>query len=123
MNWRSLSGPCASRKRSPGGIEYVLYFEHFQVVCEKRTGEVTMENQSASAKDIKATIHEEWRGAAPLWMKWYTKLSSQSRSATELVVNGAALSSGQHVLDLASGSGEPALSVAKVVGSSGRVVA
>jgi|HubBroStandDraft_6_1064221.scaffolds.fasta_scaffold01752_6 SAM-dependent methyltransferase len=82
-----------------------------------------MENQSASAKDIKATIHEEWRGAAPLWMKWYTKLSSQSRSATELVVNGAALSSGQHVLDLASGSGEPALSVAKVVGSSGRVVA
>jgi ubiquinone/menaquinone biosynthesis C-methylase UbiE len=82
-----------------------------------------MENPAASAKDIKATIHEEWRGAAPLWMKWYAKLAWQSRSATELAVNGAALSDGQHVLDLASGSGEPALSIARVVGSSGRVVA
>jgi len=82
-----------------------------------------MENQAASAKDIKATIHEEWQGAAPLWKKWYTKLASQSRSATELVVIGAALSPGQHVLDLASGTGEPALSIANVVGPNGRVVA
>jgi ubiquinone/menaquinone biosynthesis C-methylase UbiE len=82
-----------------------------------------MENQAASAKDIKATIHEEWQGAAPLWMKWYEKLSSQSRSATELVVQGATLSPGQRVLDLASGTGEPALSIAKAVGPSGRVVA
>jgi len=82
-----------------------------------------MEDQAASAKHIKATIHEEWRGAAPVWMKWYAKLSSQSRRATELLVSGAALSPGQHVLDLASGTGEPALSIAKVVGSSGRVVA
>jgi SAM-dependent methyltransferase len=82
-----------------------------------------MENQAASAKDLKATIHEEWRGAAPLWMKWYAKLASQSRGATELVVSGAALLGGQHVLDLASGSGEPALSIAKLVGPSGRVVA
>jgi SAM-dependent methyltransferase len=82
-----------------------------------------MENQAASAKDIKATIHDEWQGAAPLWKKWYTKLASQSRGATELVINGAALSPGQHVLDLASGTGEPALSIANVVGPNGRVVA
>jgi ubiquinone/menaquinone biosynthesis C-methylase UbiE len=82
-----------------------------------------MENRTASAKDIKATIYEEWQGAAPLWMKWYEKLSWQSRSATELVVQGGLLSAGQHVLDLASGTGQPALSVAKAVGPSGRVVA
>jgi ubiquinone/menaquinone biosynthesis C-methylase UbiE len=82
-----------------------------------------MENQAASAKDIKATIREEWQGAAPLWKKWYEKLASQSRSATDLVVQGAALSPGQHVLDLASGTGESALSVAKAVGAAGRVVA
>jgi SAM-dependent methyltransferase len=82
-----------------------------------------MENQAASAKDIKATIHEEWQGAAPLWKKWYSKLAWQSRRATELVVIGAALSPGQHVLDLASGTGEPALSIADVVGPNGRVVA
>jgi ubiquinone/menaquinone biosynthesis C-methylase UbiE len=82
-----------------------------------------MDNRAPSPKDIKATIHEEWKGAAPLWMKWYEKLSWQSRAATDLVVQGALLSSGQHVLDLASGSGQPALSVAKAVGPSGRVVA
>jgi ubiquinone/menaquinone biosynthesis C-methylase UbiE len=81
-----------------------------------------MGNQEAYAKDIKATIHEEWRDAAPLWMKWHAKLSAQSRRATKLVVDGAALSEGQHVLDLAGGTGEPALSIARVVGSSGRVV-
>jgi ubiquinone/menaquinone biosynthesis C-methylase UbiE len=102
---------------------YVSYTFNPCSASVKQSGEVTMENQAASAKDIKATILEEWRDAAPLWQKWYPKLSWQSRSATELIVKGAALSSGQHVLDLASGSGEPALSIAKAVGASGRVVA
>ena len=75
------------------------------------------------AKDVKATIHAEWQGAAPQWKKWYAKLAWQSRGATELVVRGAALSTGLHVLDLASGTGEPALSIAKAVGPTGRVVA
>ena len=82
-----------------------------------------MEKRAASSHDIKATIHEEWQDAAPLWMKWYEKLSSQSRSATEMVVRGALLSPGLRVLDLASGSGQPALSIAEAVGPSGRVVA
>jgi len=45
------------------------------------------------------------------------------RQATELVVKGAALSRGMHVLDLAAGSGEPALSVSAAVGPEGRVTA
>ena len=73
--------------------------------------------------NYKEVIRQEWTGAAPLWQKWYKKLAIQTREVTELVVNGAELSSGMTVLDLASGTGEPALTLAKAVGPHGRIVA
>lgn len=82
-----------------------------------------MNDKPTSAEQLKETIRLEWRDAAPLWKKWYTKLAMQSRAATELVVEGANLSPGLKVLDLASGSGEPALSIAKAVAPGGQVVA
>ncbi len=71
----------------------------------------------------KEVIRQEWLEAVPHWKKWFDKLSFQSRSATQLVVEGAQLSHELHVLDLASGSGEPALALAKTVGPRGRIVA
>ena len=73
--------------------------------------------------DMKETIRAEWTGAAPHWQKWNDKLISQSQAATDLVVRNAQLAGGMHVLDLASGTGEPSLSIAKAVGPQGRVVA
>jgi ubiquinone/menaquinone biosynthesis C-methylase UbiE len=73
--------------------------------------------------DMKETIRAEWTGAAPQWQKWNEKLIQQSRPGTELVVHNAQLVPGMHVLDLASGTGEPSLSIAKAVGPQGRVVA
>jgi len=72
---------------------------------------------------MKETIRAEWTGAAPHWQKWNDKLIAQSRAATELVVQNAQLAPGMHVLDLASGTGEPSLSIAQAVGPQGRVVA
>jgi SAM-dependent methyltransferase len=82
-----------------------------------------MSTSSAPASDPKELIRQDWLGAAPAWKKWYSQLAFQSREATQLVVHGAAISPGMHVLDLASGSGEPALSVAAAVGPQGRVTA
>lgn len=82
-----------------------------------------MSTNPAPSLDPKEVIRQEWLEAAPLWKKWFDKLSFQSRSATELILHGAQLSTGLHVLDLASGSGEPALALAKSVGPGGRVVA
>jgi ubiquinone/menaquinone biosynthesis C-methylase UbiE len=73
--------------------------------------------------DFKEIIRKEWTRAAPLWQKWNHKFVIQTRAATELVVRGAGLAPGMKVLDLASGTGEPALSVARAVGPQGRVVA
>ena len=77
----------------------------------------------SSQSDPKEVVRQEWTGAAPLWKKWYEKLAAQTREATETVVREAQVASGMHVLDLASGSGEPALSLARAVGPQGRVVA
>ncbi|HZQ70901.1 MAG TPA: class I SAM-dependent methyltransferase [Terriglobales bacterium] len=72
---------------------------------------------------MKETIRAEWTGAAPHWQKWNEKLIAQSQAATDLVVRNAQLAPGMHVLDLASGTGEPSLSIARAVGPQGRVVA
>ena len=82
-----------------------------------------MSTSTSPTPDPKEAVRQDWLGAAPAWKKWYSQLAFQSRQATELVVQGAALSPGMHVLDLASGSGEPALSVAAAVGPQGRVIA
>jgi ubiquinone/menaquinone biosynthesis C-methylase UbiE len=70
----------------------------------------------------KEAVREEWTAAAPLWQKWNHKFAIQTRPATELVVRGAQPARGMRVLDLASGTGEPALSLAQAVGPEGRVV-
>jgi len=82
-----------------------------------------MSTRPNNPADFKETVRQEWTGAAPLWKKWNHKSVVQSHAATQLVVHGAELQPGMHVLDLASGTGEPSLSLAKAVGSAGRVVA
>src|SRR5258708_21936327 len=82
-----------------------------------------MPTSSAPTPDPKELVRQDWVSAAPFWKKWYSQLAFQSRQATELVVQGAAISPGMHVLDLASGSGEPALSLSAAVGPEGRVTA
>jgi len=82
-----------------------------------------MSSRPSPTPDTPDSIRQEWQDAAPFWRKWYPQLAHQSRRATELVVEGAALAPGLHVLDIASGTGEPSLTVAEAVGPQGRVVA
>lgn len=55
--------------------------------------------------------------------RWHEKWARQSSAATDLIIRGAKIAPGMRVLDLACGSGEPSLDIAKVVGPEGRVVA
>jgi len=73
--------------------------------------------------NYKEMVRQEWTGAAPLWQKWNQKFVVQTRAATDLVVREARVAPGMNVLDLACGTGEPALSLARAVGPLGHVVA
>ena len=82
-----------------------------------------MVEHANGSEDPKETVRKEWEGAAPLWKKWYEKFEIQTAAATRLIVENSRLEPGLKVLDLASGTGEPALSVAKAVGPNGEVTA
>jgi len=68
-------------------------------------------------------IRRDWGEAAPAWRKWREQFAFQSSALTALIVEVARPEPGLHILDLASGAGEPALTLAQAVGPSGRVIA
>jgi ubiquinone/menaquinone biosynthesis C-methylase UbiE len=55
--------------------------------------------------------------------KWKAKSAAMGRAVTEALVNYAAPALGMNVLDLASGTGEPAITLAQRVGPQGHVTA
>jgi ubiquinone/menaquinone biosynthesis C-methylase UbiE len=55
--------------------------------------------------------------------KWKAKSAAMGRAVTEALVEYASPQPGMHVLDVASGTGEPAISLADRVGREGRVIA
>jgi SAM-dependent methyltransferase len=70
-------------------------------------------------------LHQEWTGdkTVAAWRKWHAQIATFTRGATEAIIESAHLRAGMRVLDLASGVGDPALSIAAEVAPSGRVTA
>jgi len=79
----------------------------------------------AKIERFREKLLQEWTDEETVaaWRKWDTQLSAFSREATEAVLEAAQLRPGMRVLDLASGVGNPALSIAEVVGPTGHVTA
>jgi SAM-dependent methyltransferase len=70
-------------------------------------------------------VRQEWTDQTTVagWRRWFPKMLVQFQTGTDLLLQAASLEPGMHVLDLASGSGDPALALAAAVGSEGRVTA
>ena len=62
-----------------------------------------------------------WSGAAPFWEKHREIIRHMFAPVTEALVEDGLIGSGHAVLDIATGPGEPALSVAALVGPKGKV--
>jgi SAM-dependent methyltransferase len=75
------------------------------------------------AAGYKETTRQQWQSAAEAWHRWDSTLRAWLGPATELMLDLAAVNVGSHVLDIAAGAGEPALSAARRVGPNGRVLA
>src|ERR1700728_1087477 len=63
-----------------------------------------------------------WRDSAPYWEKHREIIRQMFAPVTQALIENAQIGQGDAVLDIATGPGEPALDVAAVVGSAGRVV-
>ena len=62
-----------------------------------------------------------WRASAPFWEKHREMIRQMFAPVTQALIDDALIGSGNTVLDIATGPGEPALTIAARVGSQGKV--
>jgi SAM-dependent methyltransferase len=78
----------------------------------------------ARASEFRKRVLDNWTSDETIaaWRRWHAKIVTQQREVTRLLIDAARIVQEQRVLDLASGSGEPALTIARHVGRNGSVV-
>ena len=78
---------------------------------------------SNSEDEIRDHAREEWNAAAPGWKKYRKDMLQWLEPVSDKLMKSSQISSGQTVLDVATGTGQPALTIAeKIVGPTGRVI-
>jgi ubiquinone/menaquinone biosynthesis C-methylase UbiE len=68
-----------------------------------------------------AEVLRGWRESAVYWQKHLGTIRTMFQPVTQALVDEACIVEGQHVLDVAGGSGEPSLTLAEIVGPAGSV--
>ena len=71
----------------------------------------------------KSAQRQDWSKAAAGWKQWWETMERGAQVVSDRLVELAEIQPGQRVLDVATGIGEPAVTAARRVGPSGRVVA
>lgn len=84
---------------------------------------ITTPDPTFDPQAFKQTTEQQWQRAAEAWHRWHPLIQSWLGPATEVMLDAAHIGSGSHVLDVAAGAGEPALTAAARVGPTGHVLA
>jgi ubiquinone/menaquinone biosynthesis C-methylase UbiE len=71
---------------------------------------------------IRDNARMEWSAAAPGWKKYANDMQKWMAPVSDQLIRSAGITSGQTVLDVATGTGQPALTIARIVGPNGRVI-
>lgn len=79
--------------------------------------------ESERLQRLKETVRQDWTANAVGWRAEQARHAVTSRAATEAIVAAAGARPGLRVLDLASGTGQPALTLAARVAPDGHVTA
>ena len=84
-----------------------------------------MEVIDSKVAEFRQRVEKEWKGdeTAAAWQKYYPQMKEQLAPVTQALVDAAAPRPGMSILDLASGTGEPSLSLARKVAPTGMVTA
>jgi enediyne biosynthesis protein CalE5 len=82
-----------------------------------------MAEQSTDSERLKNEQKQTWNAAAAGWKKWWPVLERAAQPVSDRLVELATVRPGARVLDVATGSGEPAVTAARCVAPVGRVLA
>ncbi len=75
-----------------------------------------------NASELKQREHDNWALAAQGWRRRDALLVKGAAPVTQRMLQLSQISAGSRLLDIASGTGEPSISAAKIVGQSGQVI-
>ena len=78
-----------------------------------------MSDQNPDDLKIKGQQKAAWDDTAEGWKRWWPTFERSAQIVNDRLVELAGVRAGNRVLDIATGSGEPALTCARVVGQSG----
>lgn len=78
--------------------------------------------EGESASVVREGQRAEWGAVAPAWRRHHERMSTVMGVVTEEMERAAGVRPGHRVLDLACGTGDPALAVAGLVGPEGSVL-
>ncbi len=81
-----------------------------------------MSSQTFDAERFKRESRSSWDAAAAGWEKWWPLFERAAQPVSNRIVELARIKPGDRVLDIATGTGEPAITAARAVGSNGRVI-
>ena len=81
------------------------------------------DTSSIDIQKIKAQQRQGWDSVAEGWKKWWKPIEQSAQVVSDKLVDLAQIRQGHKVLDIGTGIGEPAVTTARRVGSSGKVVA
>lgn len=82
-----------------------------------------MSNSKFDPNEFKLNQRQSWDSVARGWQKWWKTFENGAQKVSDRLIELANVHSGDKVLDVATGIGEPAISAAKIVGKSGHVIA
>ncbi|MGC1133427.1 MAG: methyltransferase domain-containing protein [Nitrososphaeraceae archaeon] len=75
------------------------------------------------SKQFKEAQRKSWDSVAIGWQKWWKTTEIAGEKVSKRLIELAAIKQGSRVLDIATGIGEPSITVAHQVGNSGHVLA
>jgi enediyne biosynthesis protein CalE5 len=82
-----------------------------------------MNKTGQSSDEFKAQQRQMWDNAAAGWQTWWETIERGAQKVSDRIVELAEIKSGDRVLDIATGIGEPAVTAARKVMPNGKVVA
>jgi SAM-dependent methyltransferase len=82
-----------------------------------------MSENAVDPQQLKDQQRLDWDAAAAGWNKWWPLFERFAQHVSDRLVELAGVTAGAHVLDVATGNGEPALTAARRAGSNGRIIA
>jgi ubiquinone/menaquinone biosynthesis C-methylase UbiE len=77
---------------------------------------------STSEDEMRYHAKMEWNAAAPGWKKYGKDMFKWLAPVSDQLIRSAGIRIGQTVLDVATGTGQPALTIAKIIGPNGKVI-